>query len=73
MTKRRAVAHQHRQRVLHQPLRLGIERRGRFVEHEDRRVAQQRAGNGQALALAARQALPALADARLRSRPAATG
>jgi hypothetical protein len=63
--ERGAVPHQVGQRVLHQQLRLGVERRGRFVQDQDRRVLQQRARDGQALALPARQPLAALADARL--------
>src|SRR5581483_11476320 len=42
-----------------------IERAGRFVEDEDRRVLEQRAGDGEALALAAGQQPAALADAGL--------
>ena len=37
-------------------LALGIERAGRLVEQQDRRVAQDGAGERDALALAARQA-----------------
>ena len=46
--------------------RLGhrIERAGGFVENEDRRVFQQRAGDGEALAFAAGEKPAALADAR---------
>ncbi len=66
--ERRAVAHQRRQRVLHELLGFGVERRGRLVEDQDRRVAQQRAGDRQPLPLPARQALAALADLRRRSR-----
>ena len=39
----------------HQRLGLDIERRGRLVEHQDRRVAQDGAGDGEALLLALRQ------------------
>ena len=39
----------------------GIERAGRLIENQDRRILQQRARNRQALALAARQRAPALA------------
>jgi hypothetical protein len=49
----RAMLHQPVERVLHQPLAFGVERRGRLVEKQQRRVAKQRAGNGDALALAA--------------------
>jgi hypothetical protein len=41
---------------------LGVERRGRLVENQDRRVLEQRAGNRQALALAAREQHAVLAD-----------
>ena len=68
--ERRAIEHQRRQRILHQQLRLAVERRGRLVEDEDRRVPQDGAGDGQALALTARQPLPALADLGARSRRA---
>ena len=54
-----------RQRLLDQPLRLGIEGRGRLVEDQDRRVLEQRAGDRQPLPLAAGQPLSALADRRL--------
>ncbi len=40
----------------------GVERAGRLVEHEDRRVLQQRAGDGEPLAFAAGEVAPALAD-----------
>ena len=36
----------------HQRLGLDVERRGRLVEDQDRRVAQDRAGDGEALLLA---------------------
>jgi hypothetical protein len=41
-----------------------VERAGRLVEDQDRRVLEQRAGDGDALLLAARQLEPALADHR---------
>ena len=41
-----------------------VERAGRFIENEDRRVLQQRAGDGETLALAAGQQPAALADRR---------
>ena len=53
--------HQPVERVLHQPLAFRVERGGRFVEQQQRRVAQQRAGDGDALALAARQPRAAFA------------
>ena len=46
-------------RCLHLGLRFGIERAGRLVEQQDRRVAQHGAGEGDALALAAGEAVPA--------------
>ncbi len=47
--------------------RLGprIERAGRFVQDQDRRVFQQRAGDGNPLLFAARQVQPSFADPRL--------
>ena len=50
-----AVWDQLRQRVLHQPFGFVVERGGGLVEDQDRRILQHRAGDGQALALAARQ------------------
>ena len=46
-------------------LRFGVERRGRLVEDQHGRVFQDRARDGQALALAAGQPEPALADERV--------
>ncbi len=53
---RRALMHQPVERILHQPLAFGIERRCRLVEQQQRRIAEQRTGNRNPLALAARQA-----------------
>ena len=50
------------ERLLHGALGLRVERRGRLVEHEDRRVAQDRARDRDPLLLAAREAVAALAD-----------
>src|ERR1051325_8219688 len=50
---------------LHLGLRLRIERGGRLVEREDGRVADERARDGDALALAAGKVHTALADHRL--------
>ncbi|ERJ36121.1 hypothetical protein L810_0924 [Burkholderia sp. AU4i] len=50
--------------LLDQRFVLRVDRRQRLVEQQDRCVAQQRAGNREALALAARQHEPAFADAR---------
>ena len=63
--ERGAVAHQFFQRGLHQRLALGIERRGRLIEQQQRRVAQDGAGDRDALALAARQRHAALAELRV--------
>ena len=60
---RRAAHPQRVERRLHFALALRIERRGRLVEQQDRRVLQHRAGDGDALALAAGQLRPLLADA----------
>ena len=48
--------------VLDDALALVVERAGRLVEDQDARVGDQRARDGDALALAARQARAALAD-----------
>src|SRR3546814_14557889 len=53
----RAVAHQAFERFLHQPLALGVERRGRFVEQQDRRITQQRARDRDPLALPDRKSV----------------
>ena len=63
--------HQPIQRLLDHRLVLGIDRRQRFVQHQDRRVAQQRAGDGDALTLAARQARCRARRSPSGSRPAA--
>ncbi len=47
---------------LHQLLILGIERTRRFVEQQKRRIAQDRAGDREALALSTGQCRPAFAD-----------
>ncbi|KAG0742650.1 hypothetical protein G6F24_016440 [Rhizopus arrhizus] len=61
--QRRAARHQAVQRLLDQRLVFGIYRRQRFVQEQDGRIAQQRAGNRHALALAARQLQAAFTDA----------
>src|SRR5262249_8225684 len=48
--------------LVNDPLALIVERARRLVEDEDARIADQRPGDSDALALAARQACPALAD-----------
>ena len=60
--QRGAAGHQPIERLLDHRLVLRIDRGQRLVQHQDRRVAQQRAGDGDALALAARQARAAFAD-----------
>src|SRR5687767_3143790 len=62
---RRSVLHEVVQRILYQPFRLGIKRRGGFIQDEDRRVLQYCARNAQALALAARQFRASLANGGL--------
>ena len=49
----RAFAPQTFDRFLHDALGLGVERAGRLVEHQDRRILHQRARDGDALTLAA--------------------
>jgi hypothetical protein len=60
--QRGAAAHDAVERGLDVALGFGVERRGGFVEDEDRRVLQQRPGDGQALALAAGEQHAVLAD-----------
>ena len=62
--QRRAALHQPVERLLDHRLVFGVDRGQRLVEHQDRRVAQQGAGDGDALALAAGEADAALADHR---------
>ena len=69
--QRGAPGHQPVERLLDHRLVLGIDRRQRLVQHQDRRVAQQRPGDRDALALAAGKLRAALADHRRRSRRAA--
>ena len=58
-----AILHQAIERFLHLPLAFGVERAGRFIEQEDRGIAQHGAGNRDALALAAGKFQAAFADA----------
>ena len=51
--------------LLHQPLRLRVQRRRRLVEDEDRRIDEQRAGDGETLTLAAGQPRAALTEDRV--------
>jgi len=46
------------ERLLDLAFRLGVKRRGRFVQNQDRRILQQGAGDGDALALAADSRAP---------------
>ena len=63
--ERRAPLHQVRERGLNSALRLGVERRGGFVENQHGRVLEQCARNRDALPLPAREQQAALADARV--------
>ena len=63
--QRGAPAHERAQRAVDLELALRVDRAGRVVEHEDPRVDEQRAGDRDALALATRQRVPALADHRV--------
>ena len=63
--ERRAPFAQFGDRLLHVALGFGVERRGRFVEQDDRRVFDQRPRYGDALALAAGQLHAVLADRRV--------
>ena len=62
--------HQVAEARLDRGLDFGIERRGRLVEHQDRRVLQDHARDGDALALAAGELHAALADLRVVAAPA---
>ena len=55
-------AHHVAERFLHQPLALRVERAGRLVEQEDRRIAQDRASDRESLLLPAGQARAVLAQ-----------
>ena len=63
--ERRAPLHQRLERALHERLVLGVERGGRFVQQQHRRVLEDGAGDGDALALAARDRRAALAERRI--------
>ena len=69
----RAALDQAGDRVLDLLLGLGVDRGGRLVEDQDARVVQDRAGDADALALAAAERLAALARPACRSRPASGG
>jgi hypothetical protein len=53
------------ERLLDESLGLGVERAGRLVEDQDRRVAEDRASDRDPLLLAAGEAVAALADDRV--------
>ena len=57
--------HQLGERLLDHELALGVQVRGRLVEDENRRILQEGAGDGDALALASGEAHAPLADQRL--------
>jgi hypothetical protein len=57
------------ERVLNFALGVAVERRGRLVEHEDRRALEDGAGDGDALLLAAGELQAALADLRVVALP----
>src|SRR5437660_8211387 len=60
-----AMGHQPVDGLLHEALRFGVERARRFVENQDRRIAQQRARDCDALALPAAESRAALAQHRV--------
>ena len=60
--QRGAVLHQPGQRLLDETLRFRVERARRLVEKQDRRILQDRTGDGNSLALAAGELLAALAE-----------
>ena len=61
MTTRRAVSRDLVERVLDLPLGVAVERAGGLVEQQDRRRLEDRARDGDALLLAARELQAALA------------
>ena len=65
MTMRGAAGAQFADRLLDMALGFGIERGGRLVEQDDRRVLDQRPRDGDALALAAGELQAVLADLRV--------
>jgi hypothetical protein len=62
---RRAPFHQAFEGCLDEPLRDGVEGRGRFIEDQDPRILEQYARDRDPLLLAARQLVAALADERV--------
>ena len=63
--ERRAALHETLDRLLHEPLALAVERRGRLVENEDRRVLEDGAGERDTLPLTATELHSALAHMRV--------
>ena len=61
----RPVRHQALERLLHEPLRFGVERGRRLVEDQDRRVLENRTGDVDALDLAAGEHSARHADDRV--------
>ena len=57
-----AVLHETIQSLLHQTLRLVVKRAGRFIQNQDGCIFQNRTGNGNTLALAARQFIAIVAN-----------
>ena len=60
-----AAGHQAVQGVLHDAFGFGVQRGGGLVQDQDRRVLEDGAGDGQALALSAGELGPAVADVRV--------
>ena len=60
----RALAHQALQRILDQALGFGVERAGRFIEDEDRRIVINGARDRNPLLLSAGKRKPGFADLR---------
>ncbi len=63
--QRRPPPRQRRQGELHRPLALRIQRRGRLIQQQDRRIAQNRPRDRHTLPLPARQPHPLLAQERV--------
>ena len=64
------AGHQPGEALLDRRFHFRVERRGRLVEDEDRRILEEHAGDGDALALAAGKLGAALADMRVEALPA---
>ena len=71
--QRGPAAHERAQRAVDLELTLGVDRARRVVEHQDARVHEQGARDGDALALAARRACSRARRSRCRSRRTARG